>query len=227
MVKKLLKGVREYKRASIFTMVFAGLEVVMEIVVPFLMASIIDQGIYGGNMNTLLKLGLYMVLCVIIGLIFGLVAGGLSAGFAKNLRKDLYFHIQGFSFANIDKFSTAGLVTRLTTDVTNVQNAYQMILRIAIRAPLMLIFSLIMSYTINPTLATIFLIIVPVLGGGLAWLALKSHPIFEEVFHIYDDLNGVVQENISGIRVVKSFVREEHEKNKFQKVSTNLYKKFC
>lgn len=231
MVKKLLKGVREYKRASIFTMVFAGLEVVMEIVVPFLMASIIDQGIYGGNMNTLLKLGLYMVLCVIIGLIFGLVAGGLSAdasaGFAKNLRKDLYFHNQGFSFANIDKFSTAGLVTRLTTDITNVQNAYQMILRIAIRAPLMLIFSLIMSYTINPTLATIFLIIVPVLGGGLAWLALKSHPIFEEVFHIYDDLNGVVQENLSGIRVVKSFVREEHEKNKFQKVSTNLYKKFC
>lgn len=154
MVKKLLKGVREYKRASIFTMVFAGLEVVMEIVVPFLMASIIDQGIYGGNMNTLLKLGLYMVLCVIIGLIFGLVAGGLSAdalaGFAKNLRKSLYFHIQGFSFANIDKLSTASLVTRLTTDVTNVQNAYQMILRIAIRAPLMLIFSLIMSSCHTP-----------------------------------------------------------------------------
>lgn len=204
MVKKLLKGVREYKRASIFTMVFAGLEVVMEIVVPFLMASIIDQGIYGGNMNTLLKLGLYMVLCIIIGLIFGLVAGGLSAGFAKNLRKDLYFHIQGFSFANIDKFSTAGLVTRLTTDVTNVQNAYQMILRIAIRAPLMLIFSLIMSYTINPTLATIFLIIVPVLGGGLAWLALKSHPIFEEVFHIYDDLNGVVQEKLQWVLCISS-----------------------
>lgn len=231
MVKKLLKGVREYKRASILTALFAGLEVVMEIVVPFLMASIIDQGIYNGDMNTLLKLGVYMLLCVIIGLLFGLAAGGLSAdaaaGFAKNLRQDLYFHIQGFSFANIDKFSTAGLVTRLTTDVTNVQNAYQLLIRTAIRAPLMLLFSLIMSYTINPTLATIFLIMVPVLGGALAWLVLKSHPIFEEVFHAYDDLNGVVQENLSGIRVVKSFVREEHEKSKFQRVSTSLFKKFC
>lgn len=231
MVKKLLQSARECKGTAIGTAVFAGLEVVMEIIIPFLMADIIDKGIYGGNMNTILKLGLYMIICVVLGLFFGLAAGALaadaSAGYARNLRKDLYFHIQEFSFANIDKFSAAGLVTRLTTDVTNVQNAFQMIIRVAIRAPLMLVFSLIMSFSISPKLAVIFLIMIPVLGGGLAWLVLKARPLFEKVFHIYDDLNGVVQENLSGIRVVKSFVREEHEKEKFQKVSSNLYRIFC
>lgn len=231
MLKYLLRSVGEYKKAAIGTAVFAGLEVVMEIIIPFLMADIIDQGIYGGSMDAVLKLGLWMILCVALGLLFGLISGTLaadaSAGYARNLRKELYFHIQEFSFANIDHFSTAGLVTRLTTDVTNVQNAFQMIIRIAVRAPLMLVFSLAMSVTISPRLSLLFLIMIPVLGGGLAWLVLKSHPYFEQVFHTYDELNGVVQENLSGIRVVKSFVREEHEKKKFQKVSEGLYRIFC
>lgn len=231
MLKYLLRSVGEYKKAAIGTAVFAGLEVVMEIIIPFLMADIIDQGIYGGSMDAVLKLGLWMILCVALGLLFGLISGTLaadaSADYARNLRKELYFHIQEFSFANIDHFSTAGLVTRLTTDVTNVQNAFQMIIRIAVRAPLMLIFSLAMSVTISPRLSLLFLIMIPVLGGGLAWLVLKSHPYFEQVFHTYDELNGVVQENLSGIRVVKSFVREEHEKKKFQKVSEGLYRIFC
>lgn len=231
MVKKLLKSVREYKGASWKTALFAGLEVLMEIIIPFLMADIIDKGIYGGDMNALIKLGICMVVFVVLGLVFGLAAGYLaadaSAGYARNLRKDLYFRIQGFSFANIDRFSSAGLVTRLTTDVTNVQNAWQMMIRVAVRAPLMLIFSLVMSFTISPRLALIFLIMIPVLGGGLAFLVFKSHPVFEKVFHIYDDLNGVVQENLSGIRVVKSFVREDYERSKFQKVSSDLYQKFC
>ncbi len=231
MIKKLLHSIREYKAASIRTAVFAGLEVLLEIIIPFFMADIIDKGIYGGNMNILLKLGVMMGICVIAGLLLGFFAGAeaanASAGFARNLRKDMYYHIQGFSFANIDKFSTASLVTRLTTDVTNIQNAYMMIIRIAVRAPLMMIFALIMSCTINWKLALIFLIMIPVLGGGLVWIIFKSHPIFEKVFKQYDNLNGVVQENVSGIRVVKSFVREEHEKDKFQKISTKLFATFC
>ena len=231
MIKKLLHSIREYKAASIRTAVFAGLEVLLEIIIPFFMADIIDKGIYGGNMNILLKLGVMMGICVIAGLLLGFFAGAeaanASAGFARNLRKDMYYHIQGFSFANIDKFSTASLVTRLTTDVTNIQNAYMMIIRIAVRAPLMMIFALIMSCTINWKLALIFLIMIPVLGGGLVWIILKSHPIFEKVFKQYDNLNGVVQENVSGIRVVKSFVREEHEKDKFQGISTKLFETFC
>ncbi len=231
MIKKMLQSIREYKGASIRTAVFAGLEVLMEIIIPFFMADIIDKGIYGGNMNILLKLGLMMCICVVIGLFLGFCAGAeaatASAGFARNLRKDMYYRIQGFSFANIDRFSTASLVTRLTTDVTNIQNAYMMIIRIAVRAPLMIIFSLIMSWMINWKLAIIFLIMIPILGGGLTWIVWKSHPIFEKVFKEYDNLNGVVQENVSGIRVVKSFVREEHEKSKFQKISTLLFKTFC
>ena len=231
MTKKLLKSIREYKAASVQTAIFAALEVLLEIIIPFFMADIIDKGIYGGNMNILLKLGLMMGICVVIGLLLGFFAGSeaatASAGLAKNLRKDMYYRIQGFSFANIDKFSTASLVTRLTTDVTNIQNAYMMIIRIAVRAPLMMIFSLIMSWFINWKLALIFLIMIPILGGGLVLIVLKSQPIFEKVFKQYDNLNGVVQENVSGIRVVKSFVREEHEKDKFQKISTLLYKTFC
>ena len=231
MIKKLLRSIREYKASSIRTAIFAGLEVLLEIIIPFLMADIIDKGIYGGNMNILLKLGTVMGICVIIGLLLGFLAGAeaanASAGFARNLRKDMYCHIQDFSFANIDKFSTASLVTRLTTDVTNIQNAYMMIIRIAVRAPLMMIFALIMSCTINWKLALIFLIMIPVLGGGLVWIILKSHPIFEKVFKQYDNLNGVVQENVSGIRVVKSFVREDYEKEKFQRISTKLFETFC
>lgn len=230
MIKKMMKSIREYKKASICTAVFAGLEVLMEILIPFLMADMIDKGIYGGNMNVLVRFCVTMAVCVVFGLLFGFGAGAeaadASAGFARNLRKDLYYHIQGFSFANIDRFSTASLVTRLTTDVTNIQNAYMMIIRIAVRAPLLLIFSLIMSFVISWKLALLFLIMVPILGGGLAWIVLKAHPLFEKVFKQYDELNGVVQENVSGIRVVKSFVREEYEKNKFQKVSSKLYDSF-
>ena len=225
-----MRSIREFKSESLKTALYAGLEVVMEIIVPFLMASIIDKGIYGGNLNVLAKLGIAMIICVLLGMLFGLLAGAKAAkaatGFARNLRQDMYFHIQGFSFSNIDKFSSAGLVTRLTTDVTNMQNAYQMIIRIAVRAPLLLIFALFMSFTISVKLALVFLVMIPILGGGLALIIHKAHPIFEQVFDIYDYLNSVVQENLSGIRVVKSFVREEHEKKKFNKVSTDLYNKF-
>ncbi len=230
MIKKLMRSIREFKSESLKTALYAGLEVVMEIIVPFLMASIIDKGIYGGNLNVLAKLGIAMIICVLLGMLFGLLAGAKAAkaatGFARNLRQDMYFHIQGFSFSNIDKFSSAGLVTRLTTDVTNMQNAYQMIIRIAVRAPLLLIFALFMSFTISVKLALVFLVMIPILGGGLALIIHKAHPIFEQVFDTYDYLNSVVQENLSGIRVVKSFVREEHEKKKFNKVSTDLYNKF-
>ena len=225
-----MRSIREFKSESLKTALYAGLEVVMEIIVPFLMASIIDKGIYGGNLNVLAKLGIAMIICVLLGMLFGLLAGAKAAkaatGFARNLRQDMYFHIQGFSFSNIDKFSSAGLVTRLTTDVTNMQNAYQMIIRIAVRAPLLLIFALFMSFTISVKLALVFLVMIPILGGGLALIIHKAHPIFEQVFDTYDYLNSVVQENLSGIRVVKSFVREEHEKKKFNKVSTDLYNKF-
>ena len=230
MVKTLFHSLREYKRASWQTALFAALEVVLEILLPFLTAQIIDQGIYGGSMDALVKLGLSMIVLVVLGLVFGLVAGAraatASAGFARNLRRDLYFHIQDFSFANIDHFSTAGLVTRLTTDVTNVQTAYQIIIRIAVRAPLMLVFSLAMCIILSPKLSLLFLIMIPLLGGGLYWLVRKCHPLFTMVFHTYDALNGVVQENLQAIRVVKSFVREDFEQNKFQRISTRLYKRF-
>ncbi len=230
MVKTLFQSLREYKRASWQTALFAALEVVLEILLPFLTAQIIDQGIYGGSMDALVKLGLSMIVLVVLGLVFGLVTGAraatASAGFARNLRQDLYFHIQDFSFANIDHFSTAGLVTRLTTDVTNVQTAYQMIIRIAVRAPLMLVFSLAMCIILSPKLSLLFLIMIPLLGGGLYWLVRKCHPLFTMVFHSYDALNGVVQENLQAIRVVKSFVREDFEQNKFQRISTRLYKRF-
>ena len=225
-----MRSIREFKSESLKTALYAGLEVVMEIIVPFLMASIIDKGIYGGNLNILAKLGIAMIICVLLGMLFGLLAGAKAAkaatGFARHLRQDMYFHIQGFSFSNIDKFSSAGLVTRLTTDITNMQNAYQMIIRIAVRAPLLLIFALFMSFTISVKLALVLLVMIPILGGGLALIIHKAHPIFEQVFDTYDYLNSVVQENVSGIRVVKSFVREEHEKKKFNKVSADLYNKF-
>lgn len=230
MISKLLRSVREFKGATFKSILFVIIEVVMESIIPFLMMSIIDDGIYGGSMNALLKYGLYMLLCVIIALVSGTVAGVYSAdastGFARNLRKDLYYKIQGFSFANIDKFSAPGLVTRLTTDVTNIQNAYLITIRLAIRAPLTLLFALVMSFTISWKLALIFLVAIPVLGGGLYLIVRFSQPVFKKVFHIYDDLNGVVEENVSGIRVVKSFVREEYEKEKFGKISGNLYKTF-
>lgn len=230
MINKLLKSIRDYKRDSLLTPLFAILEVAFEIVIPMLMAKMIDDGITGGNTHTLTSLGIILIICVIAGLVFGILSGGFAAkaasGFAHNLRQDMYSKIQEYSFANIDKFSTSSIVTRLTTDVTNVQNAYMMIIRVAVRAPIMLIFSLIAAFFVNAKLSLIFLIAIPILGAGLYLIVSKSHEPFGKVFRIYDKLNNVVQENLNGIRVVKSFVREEYEEEKFEQVSTRIYQTF-
>lgn len=230
MIKRLLLSVREYKKASILAPLYVTLEVVMEVIIPLLMANLIDFGIDEGNMNYIMKMGLTLVLSCIISLAFGALSGRsaaiASAGYAKNLRQDMYYNVQNFSFSNIDKFSTSSIVTRLTTDVTNVQNAYQMIIRIAVRGPVMMIFALIMAFQINSNLALIFLIAIPFLGFGLYLIMTKAHPIFEHVFKTYDKLNNVVQENLRGIRVVKSFVREDFEENKFHDVSESIYNDF-
>lgn len=230
MIKKLLKSVREYKTSSILTPIFVALEVILEVVIPLLMAQLIDDGIYKGEMNIVYKIGIELILCAILSLIFGMLSGifaaKASSGFAKNLRKDLYYKVQTFSFANIDKFSTSSLVTRLTTDITNVQMAYQMIIRIAVRAPLMLIISLAFAFSINRSLSLIFLIIIPILGWGLFFISQKVHPIMERVFKRYDALNNVVEENVGAIRVVKSFVLEKEEVSKFKHVSNEIYNGF-
>lgn len=230
MIKKWIKCIGQYKRDTILTPLFVALEVVMDIIIPLLMANIIDNGITGGNMNTIAKTGLILVLMCIVSLCCGFLSGhfaaNASAGFAKNLRKDMYHKIQDFSFTNIDKFSTSGLVTRLTTDVTNVQNAFQMIIRICARAPLMIIFSVVMVFSINTKLALIFVGIIPLLVIGLAIIMLKAMPIFARVFKLYDKLNGIVQENLRGIRVVKNYVREERETEKFEHTSGEIYENF-
>lgn len=230
MIKRLASCIRQYKRDTLLTPFYATMEVVMEVVIPLLMANLIDYGINKGNMSVILKIGAILVLCTVISLVFGALAGNYaakaSAGYAKNLRKDMYYAVQDFSFSNIDKFSTASIVTRLTTDVTNVQNAFQMIIRIAVRGPMMLVFSLIMSFSVNPSLSIIFLVAIPFLGGGLYIIIKNVHPIFERVFRTYDKLNNVVQENLRGIRVVKSYVREEHEKEKFGRISADIYRDF-
>ena len=230
MVKKLLNSVREYKKPSLLSPLFITLEVIMEVIIPLLMARLIDLGIDGGDMSYILKIGFALVLSAIISLFFGALAGkyaaNASAGFAKNLRQDMYYNVQKYSFSNIDKFSTASIVTRLTTDVTNVQNAYQMIIRIAVRGPIMLTFSMIMAFSINAKLSLIFLFLIPILGIGLFLIISKAHPIFEHVFKVYDKLNNVVQENLRGIRVVKSFVRDEHENKKFEEISHDIYEYF-
>lgn len=230
MIRKLLKSVREYKKHSILAPIFVTFEVVMEVVIPLLMANLIDFGIDDANLEYIVKIGIVLLVFAIISLLFGVLAGRsasiASAGFAKNLRKDMYYHVQNYSFSNIDKFSTASIVTRLTTDVTNVQNAYMMIIRTAVRAPIMLIFAMVMAFTVNSSMALIFLCIVPVLAIGLLLIMSKAHPIFKRVFKIYDKLNNVVQENLYGIRVVKSFVREEHEKEKFGKISKSIFNDF-
>ncbi|MBW9154095.1 ABC transporter ATP-binding protein [Clostridium estertheticum] len=230
MIKRLAKCVGEYKKDTILAPVFVTFEVIMEVIVPFLMAQIIDNGISKGNLGYISKMGIVLVLCTIFSLFFGMQSGRYaakaSAGYAKNVRREMYYNIQSFSFSDIEKFSTASLVTRLTTDVTNVQNSYQMIIRILVRSPLMLIFSLIMAFNLNAKLALVFLVAIPFLGFGLYLIITNAHPIFEKVFRTYDHLNNVVQENISGIRVVKSYVREEHEKSKFGEVSTKIYSDF-
>jgi ATP-binding cassette subfamily B multidrug efflux pump len=230
MIKRFAKFIGDYKKDTILSPVYVTGEVIMDIIIPFLMSKIIDNGISTGNIGYIGKIGILLVLTTLLSLFFGVKAGNhaayASAGYAKNLRKGMYYNIQNFSFSNIDKFSTASLVTRLTTDVTNVQNAFQMIIRIAVRAPLLLIFSLIMAFVINSKLALIFLIIIPILGGGLYTIVCHAHPIFERVFRTYDVLNGVVQENVGGIRVVKSYVREDHEEEKFDNVSTKIFNNF-
>ena len=230
MVKKIIGCLREYRAATIATIVLTALETLLEIAVPFLQARIIDDGIYGGDKSALVSVAWVMIGCVALALVLGLTASRTAAvaasGLARNMRNDMYFNIQDFSFANIDKFSTAGLVTRLTTDVMNIQNAYMMIIRVAVRAPFMIVFALIMAFTINIRIASLYLLLVPVLGFALSALILTAKKYFEKVFDQYDRLNQVVQENLSGIRVVKSFAREDYEKDKFQKTSSVLYKIF-
>lgn len=230
MIKQLAKCIGQYKKESIYSPIFIVLEVVMEVIIPLLMANMIDLGINQGALDVILKFGVALVISTLISLMFGILSGHYaacaSAGVAKNIRQKMYYKIQDFSFYNIDKFSTASLVTRLTTDVTNVQNAYQMIIRVAVRAPIMLLFSLGMAFSINPKLALIFLGVIPFLGIGLALIIYKAFPIFDRIFKTYDKLNNVVQENLRGIRVVKAYVREKEEEEKFTTVSSSIYKDF-
>lgn len=230
MIKTLSRYIGRYKKDSILTPLYTALEVLMEILIPFVTASIIDKGIEEGNMHNVLFYGGIMLVCAFLSLFFGIQAGryaaSASAGFAANLREGMYTNIQTFSFSNIDKFSTAGLVTRMTTDVTNLQNAYQMILRIAVRSPLMLIISMIMCFFINVQLSLVFLGALIFLAAVLIFIMRKTMPVFQKVFSKYDDLNASVQENISGIRVVKAYVREDFEKEKFGKAAETLYKLF-
>lgn len=231
MLKTLGAQIKEFKAASAVTPVFMIAEVVMEMIIPLLMASIIDDGVNQGDMKHIYLVGALMILAAILSLSFG-IGGGVfgakaSTGFARNLRKAMYENIQTFSFANIDKFSTSGLVTRLTTDVTNMQNAYQMILRMAMRAPFSLIIAMCMSFYISPRLASIYLIAVVILACILGVIVTNATKHFTQAFPKYDDLNESVQENVSAIRVVKAYVREEHENEKFKKASENIYKIFC
>ena len=230
MIKQLSKCVREYKKSSLLAPFFVSLEVVMDVVIPYYMGKLLDNGINAGDMNYIIKIGSMLAVFCVMSMIFGVLAGKYAAfasvGFAKNLRHDMFHNVQSFSFSNIDSFSVSGLVTRVTTDVTNLQNAYQMIIRIAVRAPLMLVFSLAMTMKVNARLSMIFLAVVPLLGLGLGLIVKNAHPIFTKVFKIYDKLNRVVSENLSGIRVVKSFVREDKEKDKFNDVSEMIYAGF-
>lgn len=231
MLKTLGAHVKEFKTASLLTPLFMILEVIMEMIIPLLMASIIDDGVDAGNMNHILLIGGLMVLTALFSLTFG-ICGGIfgakaSTGFSRNLRRAMYENIQTFSFSNIDKFSTSGLVTRLTTDVTNIQMAYQMLLRMCMRAPFSLIFAMVMSFVISPRLASVYLIAVLILGCILALIVTQAMKHFTQAFPKYDDLNESVQENVSAIRVVKAYVREEHENEKFKTASGNIYKIFC
>lgn len=230
MIKTLAAQIRQYKRSTLLTPLFTVLEVVMEVLIPFVTAAIIDKGINAGDITKVYLYGGIMIVMAFMSLAFGVLAGkyaaNASAGFACNLRDAMFSNIQSFSFSNIDKFSTAGLVTRMTTDVTNIQNAFQMIIRIAVRAPIMLISSVVMCIIINPKISLIFFGALVVLGIVLTLIVTNATKVFDQVFPKYDDLNASVQENISGIRVVKGFVREQHENDKFVSASGNLYKMF-
>ena len=230
MDKKLLRSVREYKKQSFLTPVLVAAEVFVEVLIPLLMAKIIDVGIMNGDMAYIIKLGALLVLLAVVALFFGAKAGQLAAvassGYAKNLRHDIFYKIQDFSFGNIDHFSTPGLVTSLTTDITNVQMAYMFTIRLLARAPIMIVMSLIMTVTISPAIAFMMLITIPVLGGLLIFIAKKAHPHFIKVFDEYDELNNVVQENVNAARVVKAYVREDHEVEKFGKISGIVFRLF-
>ena len=230
MIKKLLSSVREYKKDTILSPVYVTFESILEIIIPTLMAFLIDNGINQKNMPYVLQIGLALVAAAALSLLTGVLAGRsaavASAGFAKNLRRDMFYRVQKFSFSNIDRFSTASLITRLTTDVTNVQNAYQMVVRLAVRAPLMIVFALIFAFRIDSRLSLIFLAAIPVLGTGLLLIMSRVHPVFVRVFETYDKLNNVVQENLHGIRVVKSYTREDYEEKKFEKISRSIFLDF-
>ena len=230
MIKTLAKQIKEYKRASIATPIFMILEVAMEMVIPLLMASIIDDGVEAGDMKHIFVIGCYMILAALVGLFAGIMGGKYGAkastGFARNLREAMYANIQTFSFSNIDKFSTAGLVTRMTTDVTNIQNAYQMLLRMCFRAPVSLICAMLMAFLINARVASIYLVAVVFLGIVIVFIMKAVSKYFSQVFKKYDDLNASVQENVAAQRVVKAYVREDYEIDKFHKASYNIYKLF-
>ena len=230
MNRKLLQSVREYKKESILTPILVIFEVLIEVLIPLLMARIIDVGIANGDMGYILSIGVVLVIMAMVSLFFGAMAGRTgaiaSSGYAKNLRHDIFYKIQEFSFKNIDHFSTSSLVTRLTTDITNIQMAYMMTIRMLVRAPIMIILSLVMTLTINADIALMLLITVPILGGALIFIAKKAHPHFIQVFDEYDVLNNTVQENVNAARVVKAYVRAEHEDEKFHKISGIVYKLF-
>jgi len=230
LIRKLLSCVGEYKKDSILSPIYMVLEVAFDILIPLYMADLIDFGIDLGDMGYVVKMGLFLVLLSLTALLFGALSGRSAAiastGFGKNLRQKLYYKVQDFSFSNIDKFSSASIVTRLTTDVSRIQAGYMMIIRIAVRAPVMLLLSVVMAFRINAELASIFLIVLPLLALGLFLIMVSVHPIFRKGFKLYDRLNQVVQENVRGIRVVKSFVREDYETEKFQGVSGQIFKLF-
>ena len=231
MLKTLAGSLREYKKSSFAAIFFSGIEVIFEIVIPLCMSNLIDNVIEKSNMSMVWKFGILLLVFALLQLATGMLSAYTAAkaatGFSANLRQDMYDNMQTFAFSNIDRFSTASIVTRLTTDVTNVQNAYQMLIKLAVRGPVMLIVSMIVSFRINRQISLIFLAIVPVLGVLLALIVRKVHPVFEKVFHTYDDLNNVVQEDLRGIRVVKSCNREDLEISKFKKISQDIYKGFA
>ncbi|SCI79198.1 Putative multidrug export ATP-binding/permease protein SAV1866 [uncultured Flavonifractor sp.] len=230
MIKRLSACIKEYTRDTILTPIFVIFEVAFDVLIPMMMAQLIDKGIEAGSMENIVRYGVLLVVMALVALLFGALSGRFAAkaatGFSRNLRREMYRNVQDFSFSNIDKFSTGGIITRLTTDVTNVQMAFMMIIRIAVRCPIMLICAWTLTFTINPKLALIFLVVIPILALGLYLIMTNAHPIFERVFKKYDWLNNVVQENLLGIRVVKSFVREDHERAKFGNVSNEIFTDF-
>ncbi len=231
MIKTLAMSLREHKKGSVFTILLSILEAVLEILIPLCMADMIDKGIDLGNMSAVWKYGVALLIFAVLQLVTGVlsahIAARTSVGFSANLRQDMYDNVQTFAFSNIDKFSTASIVTRLTTDVTNIQNSYQMLIRMAIRGPIMLIFSMVVSFSINSSIAWIFLAIIPIMAALLLLIVKNVHPVFNRVFHTYDELNNMVQENVRGIRVVKSFNQEDHEIEKFKGISKSIYNDFA